>query len=89
MQFSPTNIVGVASFEMLLYTLTGVPVNTSNITDLGVLLGMTLIPCDIILFNTGSENLAGLLINNIIYTIDPSLLSDYCSILLSISPVFS
>jgi hypothetical protein len=41
MQFSPTDVVSVATFEMLYYTITKLPLAAYDITDLGVLLNMT------------------------------------------------
>lgn len=87
MQFSPTDVVSVATFELLYHTITNLPIAAYDITDLGVLLNMTVSPCYIILYTCGGVISAGLYQNDILNTIDPALLPDYCSILLSINSV--
>jgi hypothetical protein len=81
--FDPANIASLMNIEMLQYQVNVVPNNGYAITDLAVLLGMVLFRSGILCIapvNGGHIN--GIIVNNILHTVDPNLISSICYIFL-------
>ena len=83
--FDPANIASLMNIEMLQYQVNVVPDNGYDITDLPVLLGMILYKNGMLCIAQGgvNEQINGIIVNNLIHTLDPNLISSICSIFLN------
>jgi hypothetical protein len=82
--FNPANIASLMTFEMLQYQVNVVPNNGYAITELAVLLEKILNNSGILCIAQvdGGGYINGILVNNILQTLDPNLITPFCSIFL-------
>jgi len=80
---NPANIAALSNFELLQYHVSVVPNNGYAVTDLAVLLGMILFKSGKLCYaKVGGGWISGIIVNNILHTLDPNLISPLCTIFL-------
>jgi len=82
--FDPTNLVALATLEMLQHYVNVVPSNGYDIIELAVLLEMVLERSGkLCITPMAGGYINSVLVNNVLYTLDPNLISSFCSIYLN------